>query len=502
MKALKRSIASLIAASSLGSSVVFLLPNTAKAIPAWSKHCGPASMPEAAIAWNTLLYPWSPLFDSACKTHDENYDLVNSENNSANMTQRKADTIFKDEMNRLCENKWRDAIGLNGTAGDIAYGTAQLFSLGTFAPAMKTWCKSSALANYAMVAEFGADIGAATGFPSVKVTSARIYRSDDWLSDDEIKVQFTVKNDGNVDIEVDAVMMKKGKGYRHLVSQGVLGRIASALDSNIADTEPDTHEVDLHSGQSWSDTVDTNWGWPSQEDLDNPVNVFIRTDEWSKSGLLSNFTTAFTPKAWIQCPKPSPDKWGDCTVKYRVGDTWQTYTVNESARSTRQQFQTAQSSLTVSESGACNASNKYMGIWAFMDGSTKKYARGGVSAEGRNDLVGTLSPKINNSNKDWGSFKLYSIPGRRYGRRLQNTIDGRWLETVNATNSLLLHGPVRSCTTSNKDMQWDVIPVAGQRGIYKIKNLNNNRYVKATSSGLLKANASEAQATPFTWYKF
>ena len=68
-----------------------------------------------------------------------------------------------------------------------------------------------------------------------------------------------------------------------------------------------------------------------QSDLDNPVNVFIRTDEWSNQGLLSNFTAPFTPKAWIQCPKPRPDKWGNCTVKYRVGDTWKNITVSESA---------------------------------------------------------------------------------------------------------------------------------------------------------------------------
>ena len=59
-------------------------------------------------------------------------------------------------------------IRLNGTGGDIGYGLAQIFSMGTFAPAMKAWCKAAAASNYAMVAEFGADIGAATGFQASK----------------------------------------------------------------------------------------------------------------------------------------------------------------------------------------------------------------------------------------------------------------------------------------------------------------------------------------------
>lgn len=105
-----------------------------------------------------------------------------------------------------------------------------------------------------------------------------------------------------------------------------------------------------------------------------------------------------------------------------------------------------------------------MGIWSFKDLTTNQYARGGVTAEGRNDLVGALGTAVSNPNRAWESFRLYSIPGVQGGRRLQNTIDGRWLETVNNTDSLLLHGPVRTCTTSNKDMQWRVVPVAGQRG--------------------------------------
>lgn len=155
-----------------------------------------------------------------------------------------------------------------------------------------------------------------------------------------------------------------------------------------------------------------------------------------------------------------------------------------------------------SQDTACANPKTDMGIWSFKDLNTNKYVRGGITAEGRNDLVGALGTAVSNPNSAWESFRLYSIPGVEGGRRLQNTIDGRWLETVNNTGSLLLHGPVRSCNTSTKDMQWRVVPVPGQRGVYKLQNLESNQFVRITPGGLVKANASEAQATPFGWNKY
>ena len=159
------------------------------------------------------------------------------------------------------------------------------------------------------------------------------------------------------------------------------------------------------------------------------------------------------------------------------------------------------SSSTPSER-ACNDAENAMGIWSFKDMARNKYARGGVTAEGRNDVVGAVATSVSNPNRAWETFKLYSIPGVEGGRRLQNTIDGRWLETVNATNTLLLHGPVRTCSTTNKDMQWRVVNVPGQRGVYKLQNLRTNKFVKVTGNGLLKANASESQATAFGWNRY
>ena len=51
-------------------------------------------------------------------------------------------------------------------------------------------------------------------------------------------------------------------------------------------------------------------------------------------------------------------------------------------------------------------------------------------------------------------------------------------------------------------MQWRVVNVPGQRGVYKLQNLRTNKFVKVTGNGLLKANASESQATAFGWNRY
>ena len=150
---------------------------------------------------------------------------------------------------------------------------------------------------------------------------------------------------------------------------------------------------------------------------------------------------------------------------------------------------------------ACDAKSELIGIWSFKNPATKKYARGGVTGEGRNDLVGALAPRVSNPSRAWETFRLYKIPGVRGGRRLQNTIDGRWLETVNKTSTLLLHGPVRKCTPSNEDMKWRVVR-GSRKGDYKLQHLRTNKYVRVMSNGLLKANASESQATVFSWQRY
>lgn len=498
-------LASLYTTTLLGSQV-FLSAPPSHALPAWSTYCGPESNAGASAIWNGLLYPWSRLFDSSCQKHDEGYVRVN--NGESGWTQSRVDIEFRNDMHRQCNQNWQRALGLTGTAGEIGTTLAQIFSLGTFGVAMKAWCNSAAESNYQMVTTFGEDVGAVRGFPSILVSSAKINRVYNTLSDDELDINFTVVNNGNVNVEVDAVLMKKGKSFRDLVKPGFLGTISSAFNTDIIDAVPNTHEKDLRPGQQWSEKVTTDGFWASQEDLGSTVNVFIRADLYSDG---NNFTAPFIPMAWLQCPKPSRPGTKNCTVKYRFSDGWSNVSVRQKANEwlasvrrsnwPRPQQRQGQGQSSTQDTACANPSTT-MGIWSFKDPARNKYARGGVTAEGRNDLVGALATRVANPSRAWETFKLYSIPGVPGGRRLQNTIDGRWLETVNTTSTLLLHGPVRSCSTSNKDMQWRVIDVPGRRGVYKLQSLRTNKFVKVSGSGLLKANASQAQATPFIWNKY
>lgn len=324
MRAIK--LSAVVALGAAINLTTILNSKPATAMPMWSSYCGPESSPTASKIWNGLLYPWSRLFDSSCKAHDDNYRLVNR--GEGGMTQRKADNIFREDMYSQCDHKWKSAVGLTGTTGEIAASFAQLLTIGQFAPAMKVWCKSAALKNYGMVTTLGEDVGAIRGFPSIKVTEAKLKRIYNRWSDDEIQVNFTVANNGNVNIEVDAVLMKKGKGYKNLVNPGTLGTISNALNSDIIDGVPNTHEVDLRSGEQWSAKVTTDGFWASQENLGKQVDVFIRADLYNTT---SNVLMPFVPMAWLQCPKPSKAKTVDCTVLYRFGDEWSPDSVRQKA---------------------------------------------------------------------------------------------------------------------------------------------------------------------------
>jgi hypothetical protein len=141
----------------------------------------------------------------------------------------------------------------------------------------------------------------------------------------------------------------------------------------------------------------------------------------------------------------------------------------------------------------CN-SQQIAGRWAFRDLASQRFVRGGVSGEGQNDLVGLGSADYAaNPARDWATFEIYEISGVPGGRRLRNTIDGRWLETKNDTNTLLLPQG-RTCSVSNQDMQWQVEPASNG---YLLRNTRTGKYVRLDGSGLLKADAEKAQATKF-----
>lgn len=141
----------------------------------------------------------------------------------------------------------------------------------------------------------------------------------------------------------------------------------------------------------------------------------------------------------------------------------------------------------------CN-SEQIAGRWAFRDLASQRFVRGGVTGEGQNDLVGLGSTQYAaNPARDWATFEIFEIAGVPGGRRLRNTIDGRWLETNNNTNTLLLPEG-RICSVGNKDMQWQVEDASGG---YFLRNARTGKYVRLDGAGLLKADAERARATKF-----
>ena len=453
-----------------------------------ARTCGPSSYPWMSDAWYWINYPWGGIFEPACIKHDQNYALANRD---PSMTQTQADNIFKADMYRACESKWNR---VPASPGKAWRWISSIFSNQSYRTKLIRWCQKTANNYYYMVSEFGEDVGSVgtnAKLRSLKISNPRISRSDDWLSDDEIKITFKARNNGNSNIEIDAVMMKKGKYMRHIMNPGALGRIATSLNNDVADVEPDTHEVDLKPGQTWNGEVDTNWGWPSQEDLGNPVYVYIRADVLGQD--------LFTPMARLKCKKPSSGRSGGCEVSYLHGDTWKSQSQMDAFKAELRKGTPVDSSSNRSTSvtKSCTSTSNY-GIWAFKAPSSNKYVRGGITAEGRRDLVAALGAKPQNPRRGWGSFRLYSIPGVRYGRRIRNTIDGRWLETINNSNTVFLPSG-RRCTVSNQDMKWKVIPVGGGR--YTLQSMRNNKFVRLQSNGLLKVVSNSSGATKFKWEK-
>lgn len=300
-----------VAATAGASLVLSMLPLPAKANPLNpSPDCGPMERPYVSAIIGEVLLPWSPFFNAACKKHDANYVLADTD---PSMSQSKADKIFLSDMKKSCKKNW----SMTGKGTNKLYKLLKPALL-PFKSGMIAWCTSYAKIAYSVVSEFGSDIGAIKGIDSIKVESAKITRTKDTFSDDEIDIVFKVRNDGNVNIEVDAVMMKKGHFYKDLVKKDALGNVASFLSRHTLDTEPDLYEKDLKPGQSYSDKLTTSGIYASQEDLGKYVYAFIRAD------LVESFG-GIVPMARLKCRKPAPGKTKNCQIRYRsfqAGTTW------------------------------------------------------------------------------------------------------------------------------------------------------------------------------------
>lgn len=129
--------------------------------------------------------------------------------------------------------------------------------------------------------------------------------------------------------------------------------------------------------------------------------------------------------------------------------------------------------------------------------ATGEYVRGGVTAEGRNDVVGALAGrKRPTNNRSWESFELITVPSgpHKNATWIRNTMRNRYLETVNRTSTLLLPAN-RRCDPSNPDLLW-IVENRGRGGI-KFQNVRTKKFVRVQRNGLLKADATRNNATVF-----
>lgn len=180
------------------------------------------------------------------------------------------------------------------------------------------------------------------------------------------------------------------------------------------------------------------------------------------------------------------------------------YTIKTSTGAVSSGGQRTNSSQRVSKQPlVCSTKTSY-GVWAIKDLRTNQFVRGGVSSEGRRDLVGAVGgSKTPISQPGWETFTLYkTTDGGKYGRWIVNTVDGRYLETVNQTNSLMLSSG-RACDTSITDMKWDVVPVnkVGNHWAYRVMNKRTGKYVRTVSGGILKADAQANRADRYLFIR-
>ncbi len=151
----------------------------------------------------------------------------------------------------------------------------------------------------------------------------------------------------------------------------------------------------------------------------------------------------------------------------------------------------------------CGSKSECIGTCSLTKLATNKYACRGITAEGRNDLVGEFAPFVQYLSRAWETFPHHRIPGFIIARcqSLQISIDGCCSETFNKTRTHLLFAPVRKCDTSIADMQWKVVR-RSCRGENNLLNLHDNQYVRVVSNALLKASSAQGQATFFIWKRY
>ena len=137
-------------------------------------------------------------------------------------------------------------------------------------------------------------------------------------------------------------------------------------------------------------------------------------------------------------------------------------------------------------------------FWSARDLQRGKYIGGGPTKKGQVNLIGAFSGKVRNPQRSWNTFRLFQIPGNKRGRFLQNTMNYQWLGLDVKTGNLVLRQS--SCYSNFRPLAWEVWPEAGLRGVYSLRSLHTNKFVKVNRGGLLVAASTNKQgATKFGW---
>ncbi|MDC2993137.1 hypothetical protein OAZ91_00875 [bacterium] len=137
-------------------------------------------------------------------------------------------------------------------------------------------------------------------------------------------------------------------------------------------------------------------------------------------------------------------------------------------------------------------------FWSARDIRRGKYIGGGPTKKGQVNLIGAFSSEVRNPQRSWNTFRLFQIPGNKKGRFLQNTMTNQWLGLDVKTGNLVLRQS--SCYSNFKPLAWEVWPEAGLRGVYSLRSLHTNKFVKVNRGGLLVAASINKQgATKFGW---
>jgi hypothetical protein len=227
------------------------------------RYCGPDNSDTNKELVQIFLFPYAKVFDPACKKHDKCYDELRSNGK----TKEQCELEFKRDLYAQCEKR-----SLIEQLSQELFGVITSPKLWGSSGSLNAACKRRADWAAWGVSQFGEGAlrDAGQALYSLKIVKIEASRINDRLSDDELKVCVSVRNDGNLATEWDLVLLNKKGG--------------------IVDTAPNTHERNIKVGQTDRECVGTRGTTSSISDLGSQAKVVVRIDD--TPGLASFFPIA------------------------------------------------------------------------------------------------------------------------------------------------------------------------------------------------------------------